>query len=387
MVRGQTGRVNQQLELLWTTGTLTGLSDAQLLSLFVKARDSTGELAFRELVDRHGPMVLAVCRQILQHSHDVDDAFQATFLVLVRKARSIRMRDSLGPWLSSVAYRTAQRARAAASRYRAVTERQLLDAAESPSDADAFNVDLRPLLFEELDRLPDRYRAPIVLCHLEGKTHEQAARLLKWPVGTLSGRLSRGRQLLRYRLVRRGVSVPAAIFATPWLIASQSGLTAPLAECTVRAATRFAAAQSIPSSVFSLAQGVLKTMFLRKLSMVSAVLLIGAISGGAIALAHRASPPSRQPSEARAPASLSSPNQEAPLVPTPTAAPRSNAQAQDESEPVIADKRSSDCPPDCSQDCPLAGASDLPPYCPISMAANALTKMMGQLHDWTASFK
>ena len=187
---------------------MTGLTDAQLLERFALARDSAGELALRELIHRHGPMVLAVCRHVLRHSYDVDDAFQATFLVMVRRAHSIRIAESLGPWLCSVAYRTAQRARADAIRHRPGNEEQLLAAEEPPRDTDPFKVDLRPLLHEELSRLPDRYRAPIVLCHLEGKTHEQAARLLNWPVGTLSGRLSRGRQLLRARLERRGVLVP-----------------------------------------------------------------------------------------------------------------------------------------------------------------------------------
>ncbi len=115
MIQRKPGRQGQGLEVLWTTGTMTGLNDAQLLQRFAQARDSTGELAFRELIHRHGPMVLAVCHQILRHSHDVDDAFQATFLVLIRRAHTVRINESLGPWLCSVAYRTAQRARALAS--------------------------------------------------------------------------------------------------------------------------------------------------------------------------------------------------------------------------------------------------------------------------------
>ena len=109
MIERKPGRKMSGLEVLWTTGTMTGLSDAQLLRRFTQARDSTGELAFRELIHRHGPMVLAVCHQILRNTHDVDDAFQATFLVLIRRAHTIRVDESLGPWLCSVAYRTAQR--------------------------------------------------------------------------------------------------------------------------------------------------------------------------------------------------------------------------------------------------------------------------------------
>ncbi len=196
MIQRIANPVGQQLEVLWTAGTLTGLSDAQLVGRFAGLRDATAELAFRELMNRHGPMVMGVCRQILRRPHDADDAFQATFLVLVRKGGSIRVGESLAPWLYAVAYRTAHRARAVASRYRPVPAEILEIPAES-SPNDPCHFDLRPLLLEELNRLPGKYRDPIVLCHLEGKTHEEAARLLHWPVGTLSGRLSRGRELLQ----------------------------------------------------------------------------------------------------------------------------------------------------------------------------------------------
>src|SRR5208282_6759427 len=119
------------------------------------------------------------------------------------------------PWLHSVAYRTAHRARATASRYRQ-GDRQEMEAVQA-EPADSSHLDLRPLLHEELGRLPDKYRAPIVLCHLEGKTHEEAARLLHWPVGTVSGRLSRGRELLRSRLERRGIAAPSALLSANWL--------------------------------------------------------------------------------------------------------------------------------------------------------------------------
>ncbi len=193
MNSGKAGAAGRQLEALWISGTLTGLSDSQLLSRYVdtRGRDAVAEAAFRELVNRHGPMVLAVCRQLLRHSHDADDAFQATFLVLVRKARSIRVGDSLAPWLSSVAYRTARRAREIAARYRPLDTVPIEALARSSPD-EAYHFDLRPLLHEELDRLPDKLREAIVLCHLEGKSHEEAARLLRWPIGTLSSRLSRG---------------------------------------------------------------------------------------------------------------------------------------------------------------------------------------------------
>ncbi len=169
--------------------TLTALSDNQLLGRFKGVWEETRESAFRELVHRHGPMVMGVCRQVLRHPHDAEDAFQATFLVLVLKARSIRVAESLAPWLHSVAYRTARRARATSTRFRQgdLTKLEALETAPQ----DAHHNDIHRLLQEELGRLPDKYRAPIVLCHLEGKTHQEAARLLHWPVGTVSGRLSR----------------------------------------------------------------------------------------------------------------------------------------------------------------------------------------------------
>jgi len=379
MIERKPGRRSPGLEVLWTSGTMTGLSDPQLLRRFTQARDATGELAFRELIYRHGPMVLAVCRQVLRNSHDVDDAFQATFLVLVRRAHSIQVGESLGPWLCSVAYRTAQRARAVASRYHPANEGALLAATEPAEDADAFKLDLRPLLYEELGRLPDRYRAPIVLCHLEGKTHEQAARLLDWPVGTLSGRLSRGRQLLRARLERRGLLVPAAILCTPWLIGSQSLVSTPLVECTINSAVQYSAAQTVSISVLSLTQGVLKTMLLRRLRMTAAVMLIGGISGGAIVAAHRPLAAKVGSSLEGKPAAVSSQKAEAAPVPSPTPAPRLRPQAQAVSESIVAATSLQDC----SEDCPLTRADGPPPWCPITMATNAITSMIDHFHEWS----
>ncbi len=267
MLAGKTDAVGQQLEQLWTSGTLTGLGDAELLGRFAeaRARDATAESAFRELINRHGPMVMGVCRQILS-PHDADDAFQATFLVLVRKARSIRVGDSLAPWLYGVAYRTAQRARNVASRYRpAVVEP--MEEPMGPSRDEEFDFDLRPLLHDELSRLPVKYRDPIVLCHLEGKSHEEAARLLQWPVGTVSGRLSRGRQLLKSRLERRGVAVSPMMLSANWLAGTSTVVATPLIESTLNAAFRLGAVTAVSTSVLSLTQGVLRTMMINKLEI------------------------------------------------------------------------------------------------------------------------
>jgi RNA polymerase sigma factor (sigma-70 family) len=276
------------LDVLWTVGTLTGLSDSEVLGRFTSGGEGAAELAFRELVYRHGPMVMGVCRQILRRPQDAEDAFQATFLVLVRKARSIRMEDSLAPWLYGVACRTAQRARATASRYRTLDVESMAEAA-GPSPGGSFEFDVRPLLHEELASLPGKYREPIVLCHLEGKSHEEAARLLSWPVGTLSGRLSRGRQILKARLERRGVAVSSAMLSARWWPGPPAAVAPSLVESTLAAAARFAAAGTISTSVQSLTQGVLRTMLLNKLKAISLGLaVVGAASGG-VAWSIRAS--------------------------------------------------------------------------------------------------
>ena len=284
MNSGKAGEAGRQLERLWASGTLTGLSDSQLLGRYVdgRGRDTVAEAAFRELVHRHGPMVLAVCRQLLRHRHDADDAFQATFLVLVRKARSIRVDESLAPWLCSVAYRTARRAREIAARYRPMDAVRIEEPA-GPSPDDTYHFDLRPLLHEELNRLPDKFRDVIVLCHLEGKSHEEAAQLLRWPIGTVSSRLSRGRRLLRSRLERRGLEVSPAILSANWLAGPPTAIGPPLLESTVAAAIGSATAPEVSALVLSLTHGVLKIMWLRKLRTISLVaLLVGGTTGGLV---------------------------------------------------------------------------------------------------------
>jgi RNA polymerase sigma factor (sigma-70 family) len=286
MVQSKGGTVARELENLWSAGTLTGASDAQLLQRFTLDRDATAELAFRELVVRHAPMVLGVCRQIVRRPHDVDDAFQATFLVLVRKARSIQVRESLGPWLYKVAYRTALRARVSASRHTS-TGLEEVESVGSPGD-DGCALETAPMLHDEIGRLPEKYRSPIVLCHLEGKSHEEAARMLNWPIGTVSGRLSRGRALLKGRLERRGLAVPMAAFARPFLNLSDLPSQV-LISSTLNSVIASLASQPVATNVLALTQGVLRTMFFHKIRIVSlAVLVIGSASGVAGAIVLRA---------------------------------------------------------------------------------------------------
>ena len=202
---------------------------------------SRDEAAFEAIVNLHGPMVLSLCRRFLRDPRDIEDAFQATFLVLARKAGSIRNREVLSSWLYGVAYRIAVRSRAEVLRRRSVeTGVTLLDdrTVVAARDVD----EIGPVLDQELSRLPEKYRAPIVLCYLKEQTHDQAAAELRWPVGTVRSRLARGRELLKQRLTRRGCSP-----ATAMLIAGPGGsirsftaaVPQPLVQATVAAAGRY----------------------------------------------------------------------------------------------------------------------------------------------------
>jgi RNA polymerase sigma factor (sigma-70 family) len=210
-----------------------GPSDRELLERFVRGKDGA---AFEALVRRHGAMVLGVCRRVLDHAQDAEDAFQATFLVLVRKAGSIGRPELLGNWLYGVAFRTARKARAQAAR-RAQCEREAAVMAIPDPLLEVAWRDLRSVLDEELQRLPAKYRAPLVLCYLEGLTNEQAARRLGWPVGSMSYRLARGREALRERLGERDRAVPAGLLGVLLARNARPGEVPPhLVDSTVEAA-------------------------------------------------------------------------------------------------------------------------------------------------------
>lgn len=272
-------RLSGQIGTLLAVGTSIGLTDGQLLERFATSEGETAERAFTALVERHGPMVLRVCRGVLADLHDADDAFQATFLVLVRKARTLWVQDSLGPWLHQVAVRTSSHARAAALR------RRIHEAAAArtsdlsiPSQFD----DLGPVLHEEIDRLPERFRAPVVLCDLEGSSHEQAARHLGWPVGTVKSRLSRARERLRDRLTRRGLAPDASLLLLrPDRFAEL--LSPHLVSSTTAAAVRFGASRAIATGAAAiLAQGVLTAMSMTRWWKVASLILVaGATVSGA----------------------------------------------------------------------------------------------------------
>ena len=177
----------RQIDRLFGEGTLAGLSDARLLERYVAHRD---ELAFEALVRRHGSMVLGVCRRVLDDPNDADDAFQAAFLLLARKARSIRDDDSVGGWLHRVAWRIALQVKSDAARRRD-QERRAAEQAGEPIASGAWHDDTAAVIHQEIDRLPDRYRRPVVLCYLEDLTYQQAADQLRWSEATTRGRLAR----------------------------------------------------------------------------------------------------------------------------------------------------------------------------------------------------
>ena len=176
----------RQLNTLFNVGVIRELTDGQLLERFATGTGEAAELAFAALVERHGPMVLRVCHAQLVDHHDTQDAFQATFLILVKKARGLWVRDSLGPWLYEVAFRTATCARSAAARRRGHEQRAAELAARLDGLEDRTSFEREQMLHSEINRLPERYRVPIVLCDLQGHTCEEAARRMGRPVGTVT---------------------------------------------------------------------------------------------------------------------------------------------------------------------------------------------------------
>jgi RNA polymerase sigma factor (sigma-70 family) len=216
------------------------LSDEDLLDRFLCEEKLESQNAFRALVYRHGPMVLRICRGVLPAHEDAEDAFQATFLVLARKAATIRNRRVLAAWLHEVAHRMAVNARGHTARRRnlerLVAAMSRRDFVRNDAELTALGNELRPILHAEVDRLPERYRVPVILSYLEGKTNEEVAELLDWPVGTVKGRLSRARELLRARLVRRGLALSTAFVVGALSRESASAAIVPpeLVERTVR---------------------------------------------------------------------------------------------------------------------------------------------------------
>jgi RNA polymerase sigma factor (sigma-70 family) len=280
----------RDLRILFESGSLGGLSDGQLLARFVARREG---VVFEAIMVRHGPMVWGVCRRVLRDHHDAEDAFQATFLVLARRAPSIQAREKLANWLYGVAYQTATKSRATRAKRRG-REGQVSDGLEIEVPRGDKQDDLLSLLDQEVGRLPGKYRLPVVLCELEGKTHREAAEQLGWPIGTVSGRLSRARAILARRLSRPGLALSAGSLA--WLLSLESasaGVPAELIGPTARAACLMAAGQTASAGMVSaeavaLTGEVLKTMMLSKIKIAGAVLLVGvAFAAGEAGLAYQ----------------------------------------------------------------------------------------------------
>jgi RNA polymerase sigma factor (sigma-70 family) len=235
-------------------------------------------------------MVLGVCRRLIQDPHEADDAFQATFLIFLQKARSLRDPASLGNWLYGVAYRVARRARTVAARWRA-SERQVPEMAAADPPPDAVWKELRPILDEELSQLPQKYQAPVILCYLEGKTYTEAAHILGWAEGTVSGRLARARDRLRNRLALRGLALSSAIWP---VLLSQNGthIVSPTLAATIKKGALAvlsgrSATAAFSAKVMALAHGTLKAILLSQVKVVLLVLVPTCVLGGAAVMVDR----------------------------------------------------------------------------------------------------
>jgi RNA polymerase sigma factor (sigma-70 family) len=256
------------------------VADGQLLARFALHHD---DAAFHALLRRHGPMVLGVCRRILANAQDAEDAFQATFLVLVHKARSLRKPDSLGGWLYGVACRTARKARNTAARRRALEQKAPTRQVPDPLQ-EAAQRDLEAMLDEEVNRLPERYRVPFVLSHLEGKTHEEVARELGCPRETVTTRLVRARQRLRARLTRRGLAFSAGAAVLAVGQGARAAVPHPLVVATTGAARGLSGSGAVAPQLTALTKGVLQDMTTLKITRILLGFLVLGVCAGGLAI-------------------------------------------------------------------------------------------------------
>ncbi len=276
------------IEHVFQGKTVSGLSEWQLLARYLEDRD---QIAFEALVARHGPMVRGTCRRLLGRHSDVEDAFQATFLVLVRRARSLGPRDAIGPWLHGVAARVSMRARSQAAR-RGRLEPITPEVAAVAAGSSHIDAELVAILDQEVNRLPAKYRSPIVLCYLQGQTHEDAARQLNWPLGTVKGRLARARDLLRSRLRRRGIAPSVAVLGASFARDATAALDHALLEQTVRTCMKVTLGQAsidaVSISIASLVKGALSSMILDKLKWAGVALVASGLAlSGAVVVARQ----------------------------------------------------------------------------------------------------
>lgn len=290
------------LARLWNEGTLTGLGSGALLERYATNGD---EAAFETLVALHGPMVLGLCRRMLADPRDVEDAFQAVFLILARKAGRLRDPDRLSNWLYGVAYKVAARARAQAARSRA-RETLVAEFEDRPAGPVSLADRVGPALDQELSRLPEKYRSALLLCYLKGRTHDQAAQELACPVGTVRSRLARGRDLLRKRLLRRGFAPAVAVLegGSSSIRGLGEAVSASLLSRTTQAAVQFGSFKSVPAAAgaVALTQGVLLSMKIASLKVAAVTVVVaglGVSAGGMAASRMLGGAPSQDPAAAR----------------------------------------------------------------------------------------
>jgi RNA polymerase sigma factor (sigma-70 family) len=293
-----TASVIRQIESLFAGGSVAGMTDRELVECFNAGRDARDQAAFSAIVSRHGPMVLDICAQILGDQNDAEDAFQAVFLVLARKARSLGNPDLLANWLYGVALRTARRARLQNRRRRknagAAMERLshlgtsvLIDHSAPPPDQSVLAREQAEILYREIDRLPGPFRLAVVLCYFEGLTLDEAAARLRCPSGTMRSRLARACDKLRRGMTRRGITLSVAAIASALTSRSASAcVSSPVCEMTARAAIQFTAGRvtegALSASAIELADEVQRAMLVNKLRVVAfALLLLGPVVAGA----------------------------------------------------------------------------------------------------------
>ena len=308
MSRLATSSIVRKIESLFDGGSIAGWSDRELLERFYRQRDATGETAFAVIVARHGPVVLHVCRQLLGNSHDAEDAFQAVFFVLARKADRIRDPDLLGNWLYGVAIRTARKAKAKIGRSRGnddIAGTEDFRSRSSPANKPMAEPADQPLivreeaevLHNEINRLPSPFRETIVLCDLEELTLDEAARRLRCPAGTLRSRLARARDKLRRCLTRRGFALPAvALSAMLQTEKASAAVSTSLCDITAKAAINFAAGTAAVPAVAMLARQVLRAMLVNKLKLGAVTcLLLVAVAAGARFVGQAPAPQAGKP--------------------------------------------------------------------------------------------